>query len=144
MNFFKLFITRTIYWKPLYCRTRVCIMYLIYFRWRFSNRFPTVKKICSTSVLLLENLNAESVCIHFPQSIKHPNYNSYTINNDILLIKLATAAKLSTQVSPVCLAETSDNFPGGMNCVTSGWGLTKYNGEFQNTTSFQHFYHFAV
>uniref|UniRef100_A0A673M6K2 chymotrypsin n=1 Tax=Sinocyclocheilus rhinocerous TaxID=307959 RepID=A0A673M6K2_9TELE len=58
---------------------------------------------------------------------KHPNYNSFTINNDILLIKLATPAQLNTHVSPVCLAETSDNFPGGMKCVTSGRGLTKYN-----------------
>ncbi|XP_016427304.1 chymotrypsin A-like, partial [Sinocyclocheilus rhinocerous] len=67
------------------------------------------------------------VCILSPQSIKHPNYNSFTINNDILLIKLATPAQLNTHVSPVCLAETSDNFPGGMKCVTSGWGLTRYN-----------------
>uniref|UniRef100_A0A671KIY3 chymotrypsin n=1 Tax=Sinocyclocheilus anshuiensis TaxID=1608454 RepID=A0A671KIY3_9TELE len=52
---------------------------------------------------------------------KHPNYNSFTINNNILLIKLASPAQLNTHVFPVCLAETSDNFPGGMKCVTSGW-----------------------
>ncbi|XP_013883985.1 chymotrypsin A [Austrofundulus limnaeus] len=58
---------------------------------------------------------------------KHPQYNGYTINNDILLIKLASPAELNMRVSPVCVAETTDNFPGGMTCVTSGWGLTKYN-----------------
>lgn len=63
------------------------------------------------------------------QVFKHPNYNSFTINSDILLIKLATPAKLNIRVSPVCVAETSDNFPGGMKCVTTGWGLTRYNGE---------------
>lgn len=62
------------------------------------------------------------------QSIRHPNYNSYTINNDVAVIKLASPAQLNTRVSPVCLAETSDNFAGGMKCVTSGWGLTRYNG----------------
>lgn len=62
------------------------------------------------------------------QVIQHPNYNSYTINNDITLIKLATPAQLNNRVSPVCLAATNDNFPGGMKCVTSGWGLTRYNG----------------
>uniref|UniRef100_A0A3Q4G943 chymotrypsin n=1 Tax=Neolamprologus brichardi TaxID=32507 RepID=A0A3Q4G943_NEOBR len=51
----------------------------------------------------------------------------YTINNDITLIKLATPAQLGSRVSPVCVAETSDNFPGGMRCVTTGWGLTRYN-----------------
>ncbi|KAL0188933.1 hypothetical protein M9458_016032, partial [Cirrhinus mrigala] len=60
-------------------------------------------------------------------AFKHPNYNSFTINNDILLIKLATPAQLNSHVSPVCLAETTDNFPGGLKCVTSGWGLTRYN-----------------
>ncbi|CAG00821.1 unnamed protein product [Tetraodon nigroviridis] len=61
------------------------------------------------------------------QVFKHPNYNSYTINNDITLIKLASPAQLNIRVSPVCVAETSDVFPGGMKCVTSGWGLTRYN-----------------
>ncbi|XP_036440356.1 chymotrypsin A-like [Colossoma macropomum] len=57
----------------------------------------------------------------------HPRYDSFTINNDILLIKLASPAQLNPHVSPVCLAETSDNFPGGMKCVTSGWGRTKHD-----------------
>ncbi|KAI5627111.1 chymotrypsin B1 precursor, partial [Silurus asotus] len=72
--------------------------------------------------------NAENVQVmKIAKSIRHPNYNSYTINNDVAVIKLATPAKLSPRVSPVCLAETSDNFAGGMKCVTSGWGLTRYN-----------------
>ncbi|KAA0723395.1 Chymotrypsin A [Triplophysa tibetana] len=58
---------------------------------------------------------------------RHPNYNSNTINNDITLIKLATPAQLNSRVSPVCVAATADNFPGGMKCVTTGWGLTRYN-----------------
>lgn len=69
------------------------------------------------------------------QVLKHPKYNSYTINNDITLIKLASPAQMNTHVSPVCVAETGDNFPGGMKCVTSGWGLTRYNGESQSGDS---------
>ncbi|XP_056463645.1 chymotrypsin A [Gadus chalcogrammus] len=61
------------------------------------------------------------------QVFKHPRYNGFTINNDILLVKLATPATLNMRVSPVCLAETDDVFEGGMKCVTSGWGLTRYN-----------------
>uniref|UniRef100_A0A3P9AAB8 chymotrypsin n=1 Tax=Esox lucius TaxID=8010 RepID=A0A3P9AAB8_ESOLU len=56
----------------------------------------------------------------------HPKWNPSTINNDISLIKLATPARLSTTVSPVCLAGTSDFFAPGMKCVTSGWGLLRY------------------
>ncbi|KAJ7994519.1 hypothetical protein DPEC_G00250320 [Dallia pectoralis] len=58
---------------------------------------------------------------------KNPKYNGFTINNDITLIKLATPAVLGTRVSPVCVAEATDDFSGGMKCVTSGWGLTRYN-----------------
>ncbi|MBN3288649.1 CTR2 protein, partial [Polyodon spathula] len=32
---------------------------------------------------------------------------------------------MSTTVSPVCLPQSTDVFPGGMMCVTTGWGLTK-------------------
>ncbi|KAJ4923395.1 hypothetical protein JOQ06_000728 [Pogonophryne albipinna] len=61
------------------------------------------------------------------QVFKHPRYNGFTINNDILLVKLASPAVMSVRVSPVCVAEAGDNFPGGLKCVTSGWGLTRYN-----------------
>ncbi|KAM7014987.1 LOW QUALITY PROTEIN: transmembrane protease serine 9-like [Tautogolabrus adspersus] len=72
--------------------------------------------------------NAEDVQVMKIGSVfKHPRYNGYTINNDITLIKLATPAQLNLRVSPVCVAETGDNFAGGMRCVTSGWGLTRYN-----------------
>ncbi|XP_019215462.1 chymotrypsin B, partial [Oreochromis niloticus] len=58
----------------------------------------------------------------------HPSWNPQTINNNIALIKLASPARLGTNVSPVCLADTTDNFAAaGMKCVTTGWGLTRYN-----------------
>ncbi|XP_077376524.1 chymotrypsin B-like [Festucalex cinctus] len=57
----------------------------------------------------------------------HPQWNPRTINNDIALIKLTSPARLGTNVSPVCLAEATDDFAPGRTCVTSGWGLTRYN-----------------
>ncbi|XP_060770689.1 chymotrypsin A-like [Neoarius graeffei] len=72
--------------------------------------------------------NSESIqTIRVAKSIRHPNYNPYTINNDVAVIKLASPARLGPRVSPVCLAATTDSFPGGMRCVTTGWGLTRYN-----------------
>uniref|UniRef100_A0A3B4GPH8 chymotrypsin n=1 Tax=Pundamilia nyererei TaxID=303518 RepID=A0A3B4GPH8_9CICH len=55
------------------------------------------------------------------------DWNPQTINNDVTLIKLASPARLGTNVSPVCLADTTDRFAAGMKCVTTGWGLTCYN-----------------
>uniref|UniRef100_W5MNC6 chymotrypsin n=2 Tax=Lepisosteus oculatus TaxID=7918 RepID=W5MNC6_LEPOC len=65
--------------------------------------------------------------IRVGQVFKNPKYNPFTINNDITLIRLATSARLGVRVSPVCVSEASDDFPGGMMCVTTGWGLTKHN-----------------
>ncbi|KAK3528057.1 hypothetical protein QTP86_020220 [Hemibagrus guttatus] len=61
------------------------------------------------------------------QVIKHPRFNSFTPDNNILLIKLAFSAHFTAHGSPVCVADTSDHFLGGMQCVTTGWGLTSNN-----------------
>lgn len=52
-----------------------------------------------------------------------------TVKNDITLLKLASPAKLTARVSPVCLPEATDDFPGGLTCVTTGWGLTDPKGK---------------
>uniref|UniRef100_A0A8C3FJK8 chymotrypsin n=1 Tax=Chrysemys picta bellii TaxID=8478 RepID=A0A8C3FJK8_CHRPI len=54
----------------------------------------------------------------------HPQYNSNTINNDIALIKLATAAELGSTVAPVCLAAAGEQYRSGQLCVTTGWALS--------------------
>ncbi|KAF1469848.1 Chymotrypsinogen 2, partial [Eudyptula minor novaehollandiae] len=61
------------------------------------------------------------------QVFKNPRFNMLTIRDDITLLKLATPARLSARVSPVCLPQATDDFPGGMTCVTTGWGLTDPN-----------------
>ncbi|NWU64164.1 CTR2 protein, partial [Pterocles burchelli] len=60
---------------------------------------------------------------------KNPRYGLLTNRNDITLLKLATPARLSATVSPVCLPQATDDFPGGMTCVTTGWGLTDPNAD---------------
>lgn len=63
-----------------------------------------------------------------PQVFRNPSYSSLTIRNDITLIKLATPAQLNARVAPVCLPQATDDFPGGLTCVTTGWGLLNSNG----------------
>uniref|UniRef100_A0A665VYD0 trypsin n=1 Tax=Echeneis naucrates TaxID=173247 RepID=A0A665VYD0_ECHNA len=55
--------------------------------------------------------------------IRHPNYDRYTINNDIMLIKLAEPAKFDEYVKPIALP--SRCAPAGTKCLVSGWGATK-------------------
>jgi trypsin len=59
--------------------------------------------------------------------IRHPNYSSYNINNDIMLIKLSKPATLNTYVQPVALP--SSCAPAGTMCTVSGWGNTMSSSE---------------
>ncbi|XP_073340741.1 uncharacterized protein [Pagrus major] len=54
--------------------------------------------------------------------IRHPNYSSYNINNDIMLIKLSEPATLNQYVQPVALPTKCA--PAGTMCLVSGWGNT--------------------
>ncbi|XP_036414698.1 LOW QUALITY PROTEIN: trypsin-2-like [Colossoma macropomum] len=54
--------------------------------------------------------------------IRNPNYDSWTIDNDIMLIKLSRPATLNEYVQPVALPK--DCAPAGTMCTVSGWGNT--------------------
>ena len=58
--------------------------------------------------------------------IKHPQYNSYNLDNDIMLIKLSRPATLNSFVQPVALPSRCP--AADENCLVSGWGNTSANG----------------
>lgn len=55
--------------------------------------------------------------------IPHPDYDRYTINNDIMLIKLAEPAKFDDYVQPIALPSSCAR--AGTQCLVSGWGATQ-------------------
>ncbi|XP_075306484.1 trypsin-3-like [Odontesthes bonariensis] len=60
--------------------------------------------------------------------IKHPYYNSYNLDNDIMLIKLSHPATLNSYVQTVSLpfrCPVADE-----TCLVSGWGNTSANGDY--------------
>uniref|UniRef100_A0A8C3XPA7 chymotrypsin n=1 Tax=Chelydra serpentina TaxID=8475 RepID=A0A8C3XPA7_CHESE len=62
--------------------------------------------------------------LQIAQVFKNRKFSRVSMKNDITLLKLATPANMTDRVSPVCLPAATDNFPGGLTCVTTGWGLT--------------------
>lgn len=64
--------------------------------------------------------------INSAKIIRHPDYNSFTLDNDIMLIKLATEAKLNRAVQTVPLPTAC--VEAGTTCLISGWGNTLSNG----------------
>ncbi|XP_030644526.1 trypsin-3-like [Chanos chanos] len=58
--------------------------------------------------------------------IRHPYYNSYNLDNDIMLIKLSRPAILNSYVQTVSLPSRCPQ--ADENCMVSGWGNTITNG----------------
>jgi len=58
--------------------------------------------------------------------IPHPNYESWIVNNDIMLIKLSQPATLNQYIQPVALP--TGCAPAGTMCTVSGWGVTMSSG----------------
>uniref|UniRef100_A0A8C2MZ11 trypsin n=1 Tax=Cricetulus griseus TaxID=10029 RepID=A0A8C2MZ11_CRIGR len=54
--------------------------------------------------------------------IRHPSFVRKTLDNDIMLIKLASPVTLSARVATVALPTSS--VPAGTQCLISGWGNT--------------------
>ncbi|EPY85059.1 chymotrypsinogen B precursor [Camelus ferus] len=65
--------------------------------------------------------------LRIAEVFEHPLWDLHTVRNDISLLKLATPARLSGTVSPVCLPSANASFPVGSLCATTGWGKTWYN-----------------
>ncbi|XP_037374001.1 chymotrypsinogen 2-like [Talpa occidentalis] len=70
--------------------------------------------------------------LRIAQVFDHPSFNKHNSSNDITLVKLATPARFSSIVSPVCLPSAQDSFTAGSLCVTTGWGRTHYQGTGSN------------
>ncbi|XP_038615408.1 cationic trypsin-3-like [Tachyglossus aculeatus] len=58
--------------------------------------------------------------------IRHPNYDSWILDNDIMMIKLSTPATLNNRVASVSLP--SSCVTAGTTCLISGWGSTLSSG----------------
>ncbi|XP_012785044.2 anionic trypsin isoform X1 [Ochotona princeps] len=64
--------------------------------------------------------------INAAKIIRHPKYSSWTLDNDILLIKLSSPAVINSRVSSISLP--SSCAPAGTECLISGWGNTLSSG----------------
>uniref|UniRef100_A0A8C5H4T1 Peptidase S1 domain-containing protein n=1 Tax=Gouania willdenowi TaxID=441366 RepID=A0A8C5H4T1_GOUWI len=60
--------------------------------------------------------------------IPHPNYNSFTYDNDIALMELNSPVTYSDYIQPVCLPAAQHSFPVGNMVWITGWGATREGG----------------
>uniref|UniRef100_UPI0037E82D2F ST14 transmembrane serine protease matriptase a n=1 Tax=Semicossyphus pulcher TaxID=241346 RepID=UPI0037E82D2F len=62
------------------------------------------------------------------QIISHPNYNSFTYDNDIALMELDSPVTYSDYIRPICLPAPQHDFATGNNVWITGWGATREGG----------------
>ncbi|XP_017208792.2 duodenase-1 [Danio rerio] len=60
--------------------------------------------------------------------IPHPDYNSNTFENDILLLKLKTKVRLSNIVGMISLPKDGEDVKADTLCSVAGWGTLWKNG----------------
>ncbi|XP_046650226.1 trypsin-1-like [Daphnia pulicaria] len=60
--------------------------------------------------------------------VMHPNYDTVTLENDIVLIKLITPLDFSSgKVSPISLPAMGQETAAGTNVTVTGWGNLEFN-----------------
>merc|ERR1719495_1925330 len=59
----------------------------------------------------------------------HPNYDSWTINNDICILDLEESADFgSSVIGSISLPRSMEEYDAGTVCTVSGWGTTSEGG----------------
>ncbi|XP_053782222.1 anionic trypsin [Desmodus rotundus] len=74
----------------------------------------------------IEVLEGDEQFIDSAKVIRHPGYDSWTVDNDIMLIKLSSPANMNGRVSAISLPTACA--PAGTQCLISGWGNTLSSG----------------
>ncbi|XP_026931442.1 trypsin-2 isoform X1 [Acinonyx jubatus] len=74
----------------------------------------------------IEVLEGDEQFINSAKVIRHPRFNSWTLDYDIMLIKLSSPAALTARVSTISLPSACA--PAGTQCLISGWGNTLSSG----------------
>lgn len=61
------------------------------------------------------------------KKIVHPEYNFFTFEYDLALVRLETPLSLTSHISPICLP-ASDELLTGQNATVTGWGRLSEGG----------------
>ncbi|XP_016093918.1 chymotrypsin-C-like [Sinocyclocheilus grahami] len=69
-----------------------------------------------------------SVAIAAGKIFVHEGWNSFTLCNDIALIKLESAVTPSDTITPTCLPADGHVLPHNAPCYVTGWGCLYTNG----------------
>ncbi|XP_048020030.1 granzyme B(G,H)-like [Megalobrama amblycephala] len=67
--------------------------------------------------------------IRVESSIPHPDYNTSTEENDIMLLKLEKKVRMKKEVGLISIPKKEVEIKAGTLCAVAGWGLLKPDGK---------------
>jgi len=73
-----------------------------------------------------EDSDQENIAVS--EILLHEDYDSWTISNDICLLKLEHEATLGDKVKLIDFPEANEEYEEGTLCTVTGWGTTKAGG----------------
>ena len=65
----------------------------------------------------------------------HPNYDPYTTNNDVALLRLPKPINYTDYIRPICLPSSDVDLRSFSVCVATGFGYLQYQGWYLVCTS---------
>uniref|UniRef100_A0A3Q1F1D9 pancreatic elastase n=1 Tax=Acanthochromis polyacanthus TaxID=80966 RepID=A0A3Q1F1D9_9TELE len=80
---------------------------------------------------LYTNSGREQI-LDISQVYVHPDWDSYTITNDIALLKLSSPATLNSYIQLGALPPSGEILPNNSYCYITGWGRTATDGNISN------------
>ncbi|KAG6463577.1 serine protease snake [Manduca sexta] len=90
---------------------------------KFGGADPAIARLGDHNLDPTVNDRADHVDVPISKVIKHPDYNSPLVYNDIALMELANAVTLRTAIRPACLW-TKGGFGTHTSALATGWGVT--------------------
>ncbi|XP_078508705.1 serine protease 27-like isoform X3 [Lissotriton helveticus] len=78
-------------------------------------------KVCM-GMYQLSSSNPNSVCSEVKSIIYNTLYTATGTPGDILLLELNTKVNYTNFIMPICLPNSTVEFPSGLNCWVTGWG----------------------
>jgi len=77
--------------------------------------------------------DADQENIAVKRIVMHPDYSSWTVENDICLLELEHAATMGSHVSTISLPSANEEYTEGTMCTVTGWGTTSEGGSLART-----------
>merc|ERR1712227_374546 len=98
-----------------------------------NSRDPTMVRLGEHDIAKSDETKNPSIDINIDKVVKHPDWDSTTLDNDIAIVKLRSNVTYSESISPICLPdEYADQdlvaLLNSLDPVVVGWGATQTYG----------------